>query len=521
VVAAGGTIAASTSAFRPVAPADYREALVTTHRPLSLDPLFGREDAAVRDVGHLLYASLLRLGGDGRPVADLAATWSVSPDGHTYAFTLPAGRRWSDGSAITARDVAATVSVVQSPDFPDGQLAEAWRDVAVGVDSPMSVTMRLRRPRGSFAVVVADLPILPTRAISQPVAELARTATRPLPTSGAYRVVESDSSAVRLAGNPHAVRAPPLASAELRLLPSFEEALRMFAAGQADVLLTTTAGQRAEAAMVPGVRIHDMIGFSTVQLLFNTASLPSGLDQPAVRHAIAAAIDRRGLVAADLPGAAMPQSDPVPLGVRWVPHPAVPSPDAALAGKTLDAAGWTADTPGAVRTRESARLVERLMVSDEEPLPAVAHELVRQLRPLGIEVEIDQVAPARFYGMLTAATKEYDMALADVESGPDPDVSAQWRSDETPPKGVNVTGLKPDFVFDRALDRLAQESDPKLRRAAAEEVGRDLAASAPAVFLYAPLVSVATSDALDIPLPVAGSSAQRYELVDGWRRLHR
>jgi peptide/nickel transport system substrate-binding protein len=444
----------------------------------------------------------------------------VSSDGHTYAFTLPAGRRWSDGSAITARDVAATVSVVQSADFPDGALAQAWRDVAVSVDSPLAVTMRLRRPRGSFAVAVADLPILPTAAISQPAAQLARIATRPLPTSGRYRVAESDASALRLAANPYAVRPPPLTTAELRLMPSFEDALRAFAGGQADALLTTTAGQRAEAAMVPGVRIHDMIGFSTVQLLFNTASLPSGLDQPAVRHAISAAIDRRGLVAAGLPGAAVPQADAVPLGIRWVAHPAVPSPDAALAAKTLDAAGWTAESPGAVRTRQSARLVERLMVSDEEPLPAVAHELVRQLRPLGVEVDIDQVAPAQFYGMLTAATKQYDMALADVESGPDPDISAQWRSDETPPKGVNVTGLQPDFVFDRALDRLAQESDPKLRRAAAAEVDRDLAASAPAVFLYAPLVSVATSDALDIPLPVAGSSAQRYELVDGWRRLH-
>jgi peptide/nickel transport system substrate-binding protein len=491
------------------------------HRPLSLDPLFGRDDAAVHDVGHLLYSSLLRLGADGRPVADLAASWAVSADGHTYAFTLPAGRRWSDGSALTARDVAATVSLVQSSDFPDGQLAQAWRDVAVSVDSPVSVTMRLRRPRGSFAAVVADLPILPTAAIAQPAAKLTGIATHPMATSGPYRVSGSDATAVRLVANPYAPHAPPLASAELRLLPSFEDALRVFAGGQVDALLTTTAGQRAEAAMVPGVRIHDMIGFSTVQLLFNTASLPSGLDQPAVRHAISAAIDRRQLVATALPGAALPQADPIPLGIRWVPHPAVPSPDAALAERTLDADGWTADSPGAVRTRGSARLVERLVVSAEEPLPAVAHELVRELRPLGLEVDIDQVAPARFYGMLTAATREYDMALANVESGPDPDISAQWRSDETPPKGVNVTGLKPDFVFDRALDRLAQESDPKLRRAAAEEVDRDLAASAPAVFLYAPLVSLATSDAVDIPLPVAGSSAQRYDLVTGWRRLHR
>jgi peptide/nickel transport system substrate-binding protein len=443
----------------------------------------------------------------------------VSPDGHTYTFTIPAGRRWSDGTALTARDVAATVSLVQSSDFPDPRLADAWKDVAVSVDSPVSLTMRLRRPRGSFAVAAAELPILPTAEISLPAADLARTATRPLPTSGPYRVVGSDANAIQLAANPYAPRPPPLGAVELRLQPTFDDALHALAAGQADGLLATTPGQRAEAAMVPGVRLHDMLGFRTVELLFNTASQTSGLDQPAVRHAIAAGVDRRGLVAAVIPGAGDAQADPIPLGIRWVPHPPAPAADVALAGRTLDAAGWTVPTPGAARIRGPARLDERMMVSDEEPLPAVAHELARQLRGLGIQVEIDLVPPSRYYEFLTSAAKEYDMALADVEIGPDPDISSQWRSDETPPKGVNVTGLPADFVFDRALDRLAQESDLKLRRAAADEVDRDLAASAPAIFLYAPVVSLATSEAFDIPLPASGSSAQRYDLVESWRRL--
>ncbi|MDB5067583.1 MAG: hypothetical protein JWM18_4017 [Chloroflexi bacterium] len=496
--------------------------MVAPHRPLTLDPLFGRDDAAVRDVGHLLYRSLLRLGADSRPTGDLAATWTVSSDGHTYAFGLLAGTRWSDGSALTARDVAATVSLVQSSDFPDAQLADAWKDVALTVDSPTSVTMRLRRPRGSFAVAVAELPILPTAAIAQPAAQLARTATRPLPTSGPYRVTSSDAATVRLVTNPHGQRAPPMRTVELRLVPSFEEALRLYAAGQTDSVLTTTAGQRAEAAAVPGTRLHDMLGFGTVQLLFNTAAgQAAGLDQPAVRHAIAFAVDRRALVAAVLPGAGVPQPDPIPLGVRWVPHPAVPAADPALAARTLDAAGWILPVADGVRIRQTSRLDERLMVSDEEPLPAVARHLARQLRAIGIQVRVDLVRPALFYEMLTSPAKQYDMALAHVDSGPDPDVSSQWRSDEVPPKGLNVTGLKPDFVFDRALDRLAMETDPRLRRAAVDEVDRDLAASAPAVFLYAPLVSVAASDSLVLPLPASGTSAQRYELIAAWRRVTR
>jgi len=521
VVAAGGTIAGSTSAFRPTPPADYREALVALHRPLVLDPLFHRDDPAVRDLGHLLYRSLLRLDGDGRPVPDLASTWSVSSDGHTYAFTLPPARHWSDGSPITARDVAATVSLVQSSDFPDSRLAAAWNDVAVSISSPEAVTMQLRRPRGAFAVAVAELPILPTAAIAQPASQLATTAGRPLPTSGPYRVAGSDSTTLHLVANPWAARAPPMRTVELHLEPTFEDALRVFAGGQADAVLATTPGQRAEVAMVPGARLHDMLSFRTVELLFNTARDSAGLGQPAVRHAIAAGIDRRALLAAVLPGAGLPQADPIPLGIRWVPHPPSPPPDPALAARTLDAFGWTAPIAGGVRTHDGTQLVEQMIVSDVEPLPAVARQLAHQLLALGVQVQVDPVPAAQFVDRLTGPTRDYDMALADVDSGPDPDISSQWRSDEIPPKGFNVTGLKADFVFDRALDRLGQESDPKLRRAAADEVDRDLAAAAPAVFLYAPVVSVATADSLDMPLPASGSTAQRYDLVGSWRRLTR
>ena len=521
MVAAGGTIAASTSALRPPPPADYREVVVAVHRPLLLDPLFGRDDPAVRDVGHLLYRSLLRLDGDGQPVADLADAWSVSSDGHTYAFMLPVGQRWSDGSSVTARDVAATVSLVQSADFPDSRLGEAWRDVAVNVESPVTLTMRLRRPRGAFATTVAELPILPTAAIAHPAAQLARTASRPIPTSGPYRVGASDSSALHLVANPHAARPPPLRTVELRLASSFHDALRAYAGGGADAILATTPGQRAEVRSVPGTTVHDMLSFRTVQLLFNTASASAGLDQVGVRHAIGAAVDRPGLVAAVLPGAGLPQADPIPLGIRWIPHPAVGGPNLPLAERMLDVAGWRAPLSGEVRSQGAAQLDERLIVSDEEPLPAVARHLAHQLRPLGVQVEVNLVPPSRFFGLLTAPRKEWDLAIADVDNGPDPDISSQWRSDEVPPKGVNVTGLRPDFVVDRALDRLGMETDPKLRRAAAVEVDRDLAARAPAVFLYAPRVTLATSDALVIPLPASGSSAQRYDLVSGWRRLPR
>ena len=91
-------------------PVLIREALVVQQLPLSLNPLIAADDPAVHDVGHLLYRSLLRLDATDYPRPDLAQSYTVSSDGLTYRIVLAPNQRWSDGSAITPADVAATTS---------------------------------------------------------------------------------------------------------------------------------------------------------------------------------------------------------------------------------------------------------------------------------------------------------------------------------------------------------------------------------------------------------------------------
>ena len=134
----------------------YREALVVAHAPLSLNPLVGTGDPAVRDVGRLLYRRLLRLDGRASPTLDLAQSWGVSGDGLSYRFGLQPSTRWSDGSALTVHDVQATVALVQAPGFPDASLAATWHGVAVATDSTGTVTMTLQQPRASFIAAAAD-----------------------------------------------------------------------------------------------------------------------------------------------------------------------------------------------------------------------------------------------------------------------------------------------------------------------------------------------------------------------------
>jgi len=494
----------------------YREALVVAHTPLSLDPLVDRADPAVRDLGQLLYRRLLRLDQHASPTGDLAESWGVSGDGLSYRFNLQTGLRWSDGSPLTVRDVQATVALVQAQGFPDASLAAAWRGVTLAPDGTAAVTATLPQPRASFAAAAADLPILPAAALARlSTNTMVKAATRVLPSSGPYRVESATTSSVRLAPNRYAVPAPQLHGVTLRLVKTFEAALQALAMGQVDGLLATTPAQRAAVNRLPGIRLHDVTTFRFVDLLLNQAK--PGLGDPAVRHAIAGAVDRKQLIAGALSGSARPQVGAIPAGITWIARDQqeVPSPE--LSARALDAAGWTLGSDG-VRQKSGQRLAYTLSVPDAAPLPAVADALARQLHAIGIAVTVQVVKPADFEP-LVLVPGHFDLVVADWDNGPDPDVSSFWRSNAAPPHGFNVSAGPVDPFLDRALDSLATVTDPRLRRSAADEVDARLSEDTPAVFLYAPELTFAVSDQFSgVASPPVGTSGSRFDSVAAWRK---
>lgn len=496
----------------------FREGLVVAKAPLALDPLSGSPDPAAHDVGHILYRSLLRLDSQAQPVGDLAASWGVSGDGLSYRFALRGGVRWSDGSPLTVRDVQATIAMVQSPGFPDTGLAAAWHGATVSVDAPTAtVTVTLAQPRAAFVAAAVQLPILPAKSLAKLTgATLASSAAKALPSSGAFAVAAADASHVQLVPNRYANPQPALKVVDLRLMKTFEAAAQAMVSGQVDGLLAGTPAQRAVLSRIPGARIHDLTTFRFVDLLFNQRR--PGLDDPAVRRAIATAVDRHQLIAGTLSGDAQPQAGAIPVGITWIGPDQPEQPTPALSARALDAAGWVLG-PDGVRHKGDQRLAFTVSVPDAAPLPTVAAGLARQMQAIGVDLTVNVVAPEQFQpGVLMP--ENFDMVVADWDNGPDPDVSSFWRSNATPPNGFNVAGAPTDPFLDRALDSLATTTDPRLRRVAAAQVDARLAEDTPAVFLYAPEVSFAVSSSFGgVTMPPVGTSASRYDSIAAWRKL--
>jgi oligopeptide transport system substrate-binding protein len=62
-----------------------------------------------------LYECLTSLDHDAQPAPGAAQSWTVSPDGKTYTFTLRPNARWSNGDRVTAADFVAGLRRLVDP----------------------------------------------------------------------------------------------------------------------------------------------------------------------------------------------------------------------------------------------------------------------------------------------------------------------------------------------------------------------------------------------------------------------
>jgi peptide/nickel transport system substrate-binding protein len=487
---------------------------VVSERPMSLNPLVDASDPAVVDVGHLLYRSLLKLDGTGYPTTDLAASYSVSGNGLVYTVAMRPNLEWSNGTLITTADVVATAAFALSRQASDATLLTALRGVTVAAH-PTTVTFTLPAARSSFAATLTQLPILPLGALSAAqVEEAGAHPTKPMPTSGPYDVQSTAALTLILQPNPHSAEHPSIKSYELRLFVTFADAAYAFSQGTINALLASTPEELSTLLAVKGAQAESMTTPGFVDLMFNER-VP-GLANAVVRHAIGDAIDRSALVTGALGGrGGQVQTSPFSTGLPWIGSPATEAISPSVAESVLQANGWVPG-PGGVRQEGSTQLAFTLAVPNINPLPVVAREVAAQLAVIGVQVTVDPVQPQTFLSA-TLESGHFQLAIDAWNPVPDPDVSAFWRSNATPPHGYNVSAGIPDPFLDAALDMLAESPDRAIRVKAAAQVASLIAADAPAVFLYTPRISmVFRSPAPTAPIPALGPESSRYDDIASW-----
>ena len=294
--------------------------------PLSWDPA-AISDGASAQVLSQTYEGLTALDAESRLRPALAESWRVEDDGRRLVFELRDGLTFSDGTELTAEDVRRSWLRVIDPNRPS-PLASLLDDVvgavayargegdvgAVGLRADgRTLTVELETAASYFPAVVASptLAVVPPGIDAQsrgPAAAVGFVA------SGAYVPVEQAPEHIRLERNDGYWAGPaPIGRITVVTDDGGRSEVDNFEDGAVDwtrIFASDASWIRYDRYLGPQLRHTDEMA---VELLgFDTREAP--FDDPAVRRAVALAVDWRSLAAMDGKGDAAPTSI-VPPGV--------------------------------------------------------------------------------------------------------------------------------------------------------------------------------------------------------------
>jgi peptide/nickel transport system substrate-binding protein len=479
--------------------------------PARVNPLLAGRNQPDDDLAVLVFSGLTRIAGDGTPLPDLAERWEVTPDGRTYTFQLRGDVFWHDGERLDAADVAFTVGLVQAPGFAGSEaLAAAWAPVEVIVADGDTILFRLPEPSAPF-LTVAALGVLPEHLLGgvegiEGRALLDAGFNRAPVGTGPYRLVELDRARARLERNTsYYLGAPAIDEIELRFYPDTGALAAAIARSEVDGALLPP-----EIVSLGGAdhRAHALTEAGYLALYINNQRTP--LDEPVLRHALAAAIDRDALAAA---ADALPGEGPIVPG-SWAHAP--PAPRALdTAGALLDGAGWPRNEFGR-RARDGVELDLQLATNDDPRRATRAAALAAQLRAHGVRVSIE-VLPASELLATRLEPRDYDLLLFGWQQGADPDPYPAWHTSQIVPGGRNVAGYT-DPASDRLLEAARATLDVAERRELYALFTERFAETAPAVVVLYPRRSYLLPADLEVPDPgLLFGPESRFRDVHLWR----
>ncbi|MDE0334436.1 MAG: peptide ABC transporter substrate-binding protein [Defluviicoccus sp.] len=424
------------------------------------------------------------------------ANGGVSADLRTVTWKLREGLVWSDGSPVTAADVAFTAEYCLDPAGGCSQLAKFDDVTSVEAldDLTVRVTFGVPKPYPYGPFVAATSPILQKAQFGDCKGARAPECTeanfRPVGT-GPFRVTEfRPNDVITLEANPR-YRDP----AKPRFATVTFKGGGDAAAAARAVLATGEFDYAWNLQLAPDVlRGMETAGKGTVVSSFGTLveRLVVNLADPspergkarstrvhphpfltdrAVRRALSMAIDRKLLVEIGYGQAGRPACNVVPAPEIYAStaNDDCLQQDIEGANRLLDAAGWRPG-PDGIRQKGGARL-SILFQTSTNAVRQDFQALIKQWwSKIGVETELRNIDASVFFGGDPGSPDTYQKFFADIEmyannfEGTDPEpYLGSWRCGNEPRpasqwQGANVPRYCSE-AYDRLLTELAKTGD--------------------------------------------------------------
>ncbi|HUC31074.1 MAG TPA: ABC transporter substrate-binding protein [Candidatus Paceibacterota bacterium] len=506
-----GIVIAQTTKAVPAAGGEYTEGMLG--QPEYINPVIASSETDL-DLVKMVYSNLQDISDSITPSANLK-TWDVR---------LKQGLTWQDGTQLTSDDVIFTVQSIQNPDA-NSPLFESWQGVTVSRVSELEVQFTLTNPYAFFGDTLDNLYILPKHLFADTPPgnwHLSDYNLKPVG-SGPYQFVSYDKnsdgfiSSYQLTAWDGTIEAHPLIqnfnfdffNDENTLVQNFNE-------GKIDGFGNVSPQDTADIT-----RPDDTFAWPTsaYYAVFFNQSVNLGLQDPIVREALSAAVDRNGLISAALGGNGTPEYGPVPQNAQYYNAitPVTSSP--AFAENILNNDGWTITGSSTFRSKViggvAIPLVVNLTVPQIDFLSTTASFLQTAWQNIGVQVNVIPDSSNDIVNNLIP-DRNYESLLFGNVLGPSSDLYSFWDSSQDFAPGLNLS-LYNNPSVDSLIERARQNPVGTSTAEEIETVQTDIAASYPAIFLYSPdYVYVTNKNVQGISTDLLTDPSDRFREIESW-----
>ncbi len=399
----------------------------TTYIWDTANPTFGWYGYTIR---YMIYDTLVEEAGISNFIPGLAESWEVSDDGLTWTFKIREGVTFHDGTPLTAEEVAWSLNWTIENEIETFSFYLAnFEEIVALDDTTLQVT--LSDPVGNMEYLLMYVWILPRSVWGEmtydEIMEFEDISAGI--GTGPYKVVEwSEGEHLILEANKDYWRTTPAIDRIIyREFATEDAVVQALLAGEIDVIDADNVPSTAIQTLQDAENVHVPIMNSTSidELIINShedGTQPESLWDPAVRLAIAHAIDKAQIITVAYLGYADPASVIVPTSmgdwhnsdVQDVPY------DIEEGNRILEEAGYVdSDNDGVREDMDGNPLEYRLYATDDATEARILEIISDGLAQIGISAPPTLMDEDSLIGLYPDF--DFDMIYWGWGLDPDPD----------------------------------------------------------------------------------------------------
>ena len=464
--------------------------------PRFINPVIAISDAD-RDLTSLVYSGLMRTTEDGTLVPDIAEKYEISEDGLEYHFYLKENAVFHDGKPVTADDVIFTILQTQDPAIKSPRRAN-WDSIAIEKINDKEIIFRLSQPYNPF-IFNTTMGILPKHLWGNIVAdEFAFSSLNINPVgSGPYKVkdVNRDSAGIIeeyvLQANPDFILGKPfIKNIVVRFYRNEQEIITALRDDKIETI-NGISPDSAKELQDEGFRIEQLPLPRIFGVFFNQNQAPI-LANKAVRQALDASVNRKGIIDGILKGFGNEIKSPIPESL--IPFEVLESDtekeELTPTEKGLEIltdAGWEVNEDGFMeKENKGSKDVLRFKIStgNVPELIEIAEYVVSEWRKIGADASLE-IFESNDLNNNVIRPRKYDSLFFGEVIGRDLDFYAFWHSSQRNDPGLNIANYA-NIDVDRYLENVRNTQDDEKNLEYYREFEKEIQKDTPAVFLYTP-----------------------------------